>query len=138
MKLRTVLSVAVIASSVVSLVSCKDYSITNEQINEYQDSVFAIVPTKVSVQARTEGEADAQKQLRVVMGVGAFYDAPIEEKQAYAIKAGQIAIRQFGDVISQGSFVLTKKVWNETGMPPDAIVMDMKLDSLRQAMGPKK
>ena len=136
MKLRTVF---IIITLPLAFSSCKNYTITNEQINQYQDSLFAIVPTKGSIQARTEGQTDEAKQLRVVVGVGAFYDAPAEDKQAYAIKAGQMAIRLLGDAVGEGSLTLTKQInWNSTTLPPDAIIVDMKIDSLRQAMAPKK
>lgn len=138
MKLFSAISLIALGAFVISVSSCVSYKIEMADVYKYQDSTVPLIPTAQSVQAKAEGESDAPHTLTLIMGVGGFYDAPIEQKQEAAIKAGQIALRIFGERVATGKLVLTKQARNHKEIPDDAIIIDMRLDSLRQAMEPKK
>ena len=121
-----------------SLLSCKSYELDMNDIHKYKDKAVTLVPTARSVQAKTEGPSDAPRKLLLIVGVGDFYNSDAANKQQVAIKVGQEALSVFGDKVAGGQLVLTRQVREHEALPADAIVVDMKLDSLRQAMGPNK
>lgn len=137
MKLSSVLPLVALGAIVLTSSACKNYKIEMADIYKYQDSTVPLIPTAQSVQAKAEGESDAPHKLTLIMGVGGFYDATPEQKHEAAIKTGQVALRIFGERVANGSLILTRQIRDHKEIPDDAITMDMKLDSLRQAMGTK-
>jgi len=121
-----------------SLLSCKSYEIDMNDVHKYKDNAAAMVPTARSVQAKGEGPGDEPRKLLLIVGVGGFYNADAATKQEATIKVGQEALTVFGDKVASGQLVLTQQAREHESLPSDAIVLDMKLDSLRQAMGTKK
>lgn len=107
-------------------------------VHKYKDNAATMVPTARSVQAKVEGPGDEPRQLLLIVGVGGFYNSDAASKQQVAIKVGQEALTVFGDKVATGELVLTQQAREHETLPDDAVVLDMKLDSLRQAMAPKK
>jgi len=135
---RTVSLVALLAGISFSLVSCKSYEIDMNDVHKFKDNAANMVPTARSVQAKAEGPSDEPRKLLLIVGVGGFYDSDAASKEQVAIKVGQEALSVFGEKVATGQLVLTHEAREHDTLPADAIVFDMKLDSLRQAMGPKK
>lgn len=121
-----------------SLLSCKSYEIDMSDVHKFKDNAATMVPTARSVQAKAEGPSDEPRKLLLIVGVGGFYNSDAASKQDVAIKVGQEALTVFGDKVATGEVVYTQQASEHDTLPNDAIVFDMKLDSLRTAMAPKK
>ena len=135
---RTVSLIALLAGISISFFSCKSYEIDMNDVHKFKDNAATMVPTARSVQAKAEGPSDEPRKLLLIVGVGGFYASDAASKEQVAIKVGQEALSVFGDKVATGELVLTQQAREHDTLPSDAIVFDMKLDSLRQAMGPKK
>jgi hypothetical protein len=137
MKLTTSSAFAILCCSI-SLLSCKSYEIDMSDVHKFKDNAATMVPTARSVQAKAEGASDEPRKLLLIVGVGSFYNSDAASKQDIAIEVGQEALTVFGDKVANGEMVYTQQAREHDTLPNDAIVFDMKIDSLRQAMQPKK
>lgn len=133
--MKTVVSIAALCA--VALASCQDYEakqkLRMEQVLRYNDSI----PTVISAISTIQTRVDENEHVKLIIGSASLYDAPEQKKQEAAITAGQMALKIFGPDISDGTMIVTKSLQNHAEEPEDGVKTDMKLDSLKKAMGAK-
>lgn len=119
----------------IGLSSCEGPKLPEmSQVYDYQDSILHTIPGIGTVQARVERDFNTEAiVLKLYIRDVGFYSSSPEKMQEEAVKAGQMALKVFGDVLDKGVFIATKELQSQDAEPADGIKMDMKLDSLKKA-----
>jgi hypothetical protein len=118
---------------------CKEYKrIDMNQVNQIEDSVLKsqIVPHTSFVHILQD---DDYTKASVVVGNARLYDDK-DNIQSAAIRTGMMLLRVLGpdNNLSTGVFVVSKKDNAENKLPDDGISADMRIDSLKKVLYPKK
>ena len=111
---------------------CKEVTnVTNEQILSLRDSIFKIVPSTVEVAVDP-----TTNTMKVIIYDISLHRAAPEKKHDLAIEIGEISMYLFGpdNYIKSGKLIVSKEKRERSGGkdPEDGIVIDLKIDSLRE------
>lgn len=114
------------------LASCKElHEVTMDEVHDFEDAVTGVVPTGFTWQTKVVERTD----LSLIVAVSTFYDASEADKQAVAVRVGQLGLEKLGGDIRKGTLVLTKLAnYNRDKDPEDALYIDMRIDSLREVI----
>jgi hypothetical protein len=119
-----------------ALFSCKEYKKIDmeTQVPKIEDGVPKIIPGVATIHTYQD---DDYTKVKLIIGSESFYNAGADEKQAAAIKAGQLILNVLGpdNNLFKGTLIITENISDRTENPTDGINIDMKIDSLRKVAG---
>ena len=133
MKKTVLVSVLGIGLYAATCMGCKETTeVTMQQIHQLQDSIPKFIPAITAIDVKVEH----QSELKVIISNVPFYTGSPEQMYKAATKIGETAMMLFGadNTLKSGKLIITKEnrqsAWDKD--PADGIVVDMKLDSLRE------